>query len=151
MTPADLDLDLDLDLAELRELHPAELILECVGIRHAPPYDPAALDELRAATARLRAAPDPLAATRADEDFHRALAARCADPRVVEAIVSLQLKLRPYTRAYLAEATHVERAADQHEAIVGALADGDHAAAEQRLRRYRVASLSALVAQLSAT
>jgi DNA-binding GntR family transcriptional regulator len=146
VTPADLDLD----PAELRELHPAELILECVGIRHAPPYDPAALDELRAATERLRAAADPLAAARADEDFHRGLAARCADPRVVEAIVPLQLKLRPYKRAYLSEPDHIERSAAQHEAIVGALAAGDHPAAEQRLRRYRAASLSELMAQLEA-
>ena len=137
-----------LDSDELRELQPAELILECAGVRHAPPYDPATLDGLRAANARLRAAADPAAAATADEEFHRTLTERCGNPRLLAVLESLRRRLAPYRRAYLADAARVERSAEQHDAILGALERGDHPAAESRLRQYVTTGLAELVAQL---
>lgn len=138
-----------LDTDELRELHPAGLMLECAGIRHAPPYDVRTLNGLHAANARLRAAAtDPVAAAVADDDFHRTLTERCGNARLLAVLESLRRRLAPYKRAYLAEPARVERSAKQHDAILCALARGDHPAAESRLRQYLKNVQAELVAQL---
>jgi GntR family transcriptional regulator, transcriptional repressor for pyruvate dehydrogenase complex len=125
-----------LDIAELTELHPAELILECAGVRHAPRYDTATIDELRAVNRRFRRAADPEAAASADEEFHRRLVSWCGNGQVVDALEPLKRRLSPYRRLYLAGHGRIARSAAQHEAIIRALARGDHADAERRLRAY---------------
>jgi DNA-binding GntR family transcriptional regulator len=133
----------DLDLDELRELHPAELMLECAGVRHAPRYDRAALAELRAANAQLGAAAgDAAAAVRADEDFHRRLAARAEHARLHAALGPLRRRLAPYRRLLLADAGRVARSTAEHEAIVAALERGDRRAAELRLRAHGMRALA---------
>ena len=129
----------------MRELHLAELILECAGLRHAPRPDPSALRALRAANERLRAAgADPAAAAGAEEELHALLVAgSCARP-VLAALVPLRGQLRPYRRARLAAPAHVRSCAAQHEAIIGALERGDRRAAERGLRRHVTVALGQL-------
>jgi DNA-binding GntR family transcriptional regulator len=137
-----------LDPDEYVELQPAALILECAGVEHAPPYDAPALAELRAANARLLAAPDPAAAAAADEAFHARLVERCGNPRLLAVLEPLRLRLAPYRRAYLAEPARVARRAARHEAIIGALERRDHRTAARRVRESQSAALSELLAQL---
>jgi DNA-binding GntR family transcriptional regulator len=137
-----------LDTDELRELHPAELILECVGIKHAPRYAPATLDDLRAANGRFRSAGDVGTAAEADEDFHRRLATAAENPRLTETWEAVRRQLAPYKRVYLSDRARLSRSAAEHEAIIGALERGERRAAEARLRRYHAEVLARLVALL---
>ncbi len=132
---------------ELRELHPAELILECAGVRHAPPFGGDALERLRSANRRLRsAAGDPAAAAGADAEFRRLLTDRCGNPRLLAVIEPLRRQLAPYERVRLADAGRVARTASQHDEIIAALERRDHRAAERRLRAHRTTALRELVA-----
>ena len=59
-------------MTEARRLYPSVVVLESLAVRQSPAFDDAALDALRAANERLRAArDDPAAAIAADDDFHR--------------------------------------------------------------------------------
>jgi DNA-binding GntR family transcriptional regulator len=129
-----------LDAGELRELLPAALILESLAVRVAPPFDEAAIERLRRASARLRrAAADPDAAAKAEDDFHGELVQCCADVRLRGMARSAQRALLPYRRAAPVGAVH-------HDAIVDALERGDNDAAADRIR----ASFSATLARLLA-
>lgn len=135
-----------LDAEELRDLHPAELILDCVGVRRAPPFDPDALARLRGANERLRsAAADPAAAASADADFRRALVERCGNPRLLAVVEPLREQLAAYERSRLADVSRVARTAQEHDAVISALERGDHRAAEHRLRSHRSAGLRELL------
>jgi DNA-binding GntR family transcriptional regulator len=134
-----------LDTDELRELHPAELILECAGIRHAPGYAPATLRDLRAANRRMGAACDAAAAAAADEEFHRRLTAGWSQPRLLEVWQSVRLRFAPYKRAYLRDRSRAARAAAEHEAILGLLERGEHRDAERRLRAHEAHVLHELL------
>lgn len=139
----------ELDADELRELHPAEAILVCAGVRHAPAYDGAALDRLRAANDRLRAAAaDPHAAASAEDEFHRRLAEGCGEPPILEVLDQLRARLAPYRRAYLAAGDRAARSAAEHDGVIGALAHGDHRTAEERLRAHLTSSFGELAAEL---
>jgi DNA-binding GntR family transcriptional regulator len=137
-----------LDPDEFVELQPAALILECAGVEHAPPYDGAALARLRAANAVLRAAPDPAAAARADDEFHARLVERCENPRLLAVLEPLRAQLAPYKRAYLAEPARVARRVARHERIIRALERRDHRAAARGVRENQSTALAELLAQL---
>lgn len=139
---------LPLDAGELRELYPAALILESLAVREAPAYGPRLLGELRAANERLRAAGDPVTAIAADDDFHALLLSPCENERLVEVLQSVRRALLRYERAYMIDAARIERSAGQHEAIVGALERGDHAAAARGIHENFMAALPDLAAQI---
>lgn len=123
-----------LDAAELRELIPSLLILEGVAVRESPPFDEAAIAELRAANQRLRDAGDPETGALADDEFHRRLLAACSNTNLLEVVDLVRKALMRYERAYLLSPERVAQSVDEHEAIVQALESGDHALAAERVR-----------------
>jgi DNA-binding GntR family transcriptional regulator len=89
---------------------------------------------LRATNARMLAArDDPLAASLADDDFHRALTAACGNPHLIASLRPLKRALLRYERVYMREPQRIERSVAQHEAILAALERGDHQAAAHGL------------------
>lgn len=139
-----------LDSRELRELYPAVLMLEAIAVRDAPAYSEAALDEMRAANARLRAARDSDDGSEADDHFHRRMTADCGNDRLLAVVLPVRRALLPYERVYFATAEHRARSAGQHDAIVDALAAGDHAAAAELVRENFTTALPELTAELDA-
>ncbi len=122
-------------VAEARRLYPPVVVLESLAVRQSPPFGRAALDALRRANRRLRAArDDPVAAVAADDDFHRALTASCGNEHLIAALVPLKRALLRYERVYMREPARVDRSVAQHDAIIRALERGDHAGAAQRAR-----------------
>lgn len=129
-----------LDVGELRELLPAALILESLAVRMAAPFDGAAIERLRRATAGLRrTAADPAAAAEAEDEFHGELVRSCGDARLRAMARSAQRALLPYRRAAPVGAVH-------HDAIVDALERGDNDGAADRIRASFAATLARLLA-----
>jgi hypothetical protein len=136
-------------VAEARELYPLAVVLESVAIRRSPPLRADALGALRAANARLRAAAhDAVAASAADDEFHRHLVAGCGDAPLLGALRPLKRALLRYEHVYMDDPVRIERSAAQHDAIVEALARGDHGEAAQRLRRNLTSGLPDLTPEL---
>jgi DNA-binding GntR family transcriptional regulator len=124
-----------LDPAELRELIPSLLILESLAVRDSPPFDAEAIAALRAANRRLRdSAGDAKMAALADDEFHRRLTAACGRPRLLEVVDIVRKALLDYEREYLLSPERLARSVEQHEAIIAALEDGDHARAAEDVR-----------------
>jgi 8-oxo-dGTP diphosphatase len=124
-----------LDPDELRELIPSLLMLEGVALRASPPFDAEAIAGLRAANAELRdAADDPMAAVRADDEFHRRLTAGCSNAELLGVVDLVRHALVGYERKYLASPERLALSVDEHEAIVAALEAGDNALAAERVR-----------------
>jgi DNA-binding GntR family transcriptional regulator len=124
-----------LAVSEARRLYPTVVVLESLAVRQMPPLEGAALDALRDANQRLRAAAgDPAAAIAADDDFHRVLTAGCGNAHLLAALDPVRRALLRYERIYMREPERIERSVAQHEGIVEALARGEHAEAAQRVR-----------------
>ena len=124
-----------LAVSEARRLYPTVVVLESLAVRQMPPLDGAALDALRDANERLRAAAgDPAAAIAADDDFHRVLTAGCGNAHLLAALDPVRRALLRYERVYMRAPERIERSVAQHEGIVEALARRDHAGAAQRVR-----------------
>jgi hypothetical protein len=122
-------------LSEARELHPLIVVLESIAVRQSPPLDTEAMDGLRSANDRLRAAThDPSAAIAADDDFHARLTAACGNERLLAALRPVRRALLRYEQIYMLDPARVERSVAQHAAIIAALERRDHALAAQRLR-----------------
>ena len=115
-------------VSEARRLYPSVVVLESLAVRQSPPFDGAALEALRAANERFRAAAgDPAAAIAADDDFHRALTAGCGNEHLLAALDPVRRALLRYERVYMREPARIERSVAQHE--------GDHRGARARRPR----------------
>jgi DNA-binding GntR family transcriptional regulator len=124
-----------LAVVEARRLYPAVVVMESLAVRQSPPFEPSALDELRAANTRLLAARgDAAAAIAADDDFHRALTATCGNEHLLAALGPVRRALLRYEQIYMRDPARVERSVAQHDAIIAALERGDHAEASHRVR-----------------
>lgn len=132
-----------LDEGAVRELHAVAAILETLAVRLAPPFSAARRAELRAANARLRGATDPVSAAIADRDVHRRLVEPGADETLLSTLRPVQAALRRLLTVH--GASEPRRHAAEHDAIIDALADGDHELAAGRLRAHLSARLPALV------
>jgi DNA-binding GntR family transcriptional regulator len=120
---------------EARELYPLAVVLETIAIRQSPPFESAAIEGLREANRRLRAAlRDPTAAMLADDDFHTQLTAGHPSEALLAVLRPVKRALLRYEHVYMREPARVERSAAQHDEIIRALARGDHAGAAQHLR-----------------
>ena len=119
------------------ELHAIVVILETLALRTAPPPEPRAIDELRAANGRLAAAGDDRAAA-ADAEIHALLTERCGDARVLGLLEDARTALARVDPAPVAGGAEVARAIREHAAIIDALAAGDPARAADRLRVHLV-------------
>ena len=137
-----------LDSRELRELYPAVLMLEAIAVRDAPPYSAAAIEAMRAANERLRAASDAHEGSDADDEFHRALIADCGNEALLEVVAPVRRALLPYERVYFAGAERRMRSADQHDVIIDAVAAGDHAGACELVRENFTTALNDLQEEL---
>jgi DNA-binding GntR family transcriptional regulator len=137
-----------LDSRELRELYPAVLLLEALAVRDAPGYGPECLAGLRAANAELRGAADAVAATHADDRFHRTLTADCGNSRLLTVLDPVRRALMPYEAVYMSSAGHRERSAGQHDAIIEALARGDQEGASELVRQNYVTAIPELTEEL---
>jgi DNA-binding SARP family transcriptional activator len=138
-----------LAIAEARRLYPTAVVLESLAVQQTRAFDDAALDALRAANERLRAAAaDPEAASAADDDFHRALTAPSGNAHLLAALEPIKQALLRYEHVYMREAERVERSVAQHAAIIEALERGDHAGAAQLLRENLGRGLPDLKAEL---
>jgi DNA-binding SARP family transcriptional activator/DNA-binding GntR family transcriptional regulator len=124
-----------LAVAEARRLYPSAVVLESLAVRQAPPFDVAALEALRAANERLRAArQDPAAAIVADDDFHHALTVGCGNDHLVAALRPVKRALLRYERVYMRDPARIDRSVAQHESIIRALELADHVEAAQLVR-----------------
>jgi len=137
-----------LDSRELRELYPAVLMLEAIAVRDAPPSSAEAIERMRAANAALRAATDALEGSDADDEFHRALIADCGNQQLLDVVAPVRAALLPYERVYFAGAERRARSADQHEAIIDAIAAGDQKRACEMVRENFTTALHDLEAEL---
>jgi DNA-binding GntR family transcriptional regulator len=139
-----------LDSHEVRELYPAVLLLEAMAVRDHPPYTAAQLDALRAANTHVRAATNGEVGARADDEFHRALTYGCLNRRLLGVVDPVRRALLPYEAVYMDAPQRRDRSADQHDAIVEALAAGDHAGAANLVRANFTTALPDLTAELDA-
>jgi DNA-binding GntR family transcriptional regulator len=138
-------------VVEARELYPLAVVLESIAIRQSPAFEPAAIEGLREANRRMRAAlRDPAAAMLADDDFHAQLTAGCTSEPLLAVLRPVKRALLRYEDVYMREAVRVERSAAQHDEIIRALERGDHADAAQRLRRNLTSGLPHLATALEA-
>jgi DNA-binding GntR family transcriptional regulator len=133
-----------LDEDEVRELNAQAAILESLAVRLAPAYDGRRRARLRAANAALRAAREPVTAAIADHEVHQRLVEAAADPALLATLRRVRAALRPL--AAVGAARDVGRHADEHDAVIAALAAGDHARAADRLRRHVAGGLPELLA-----
>ncbi len=125
-----------LAVAEARRLYPSVVVLESLAVSQTPPFDTTGIADLRAANARLlAAADDPATAILADDEFHRRLTAGCGNQHLLAALDPIRRELLRYERVYMREPVRVERSAAQHDAIIEALARGDHPEAAHLLRQ----------------
>jgi DNA-binding SARP family transcriptional activator len=138
-----------LGVVEARELYPLAVVLESIAIRQSPAFTPSALDGLRDANRRMRAAShDATAAMLADDDFHARLTAGCDSEPLLAVLRPVKRALLRYEQVYMNEAVRVERSAAQHDEIIRALERKDHADAAQRLRRNLTTGLPELTSAL---
>jgi DNA-binding SARP family transcriptional activator len=138
-----------LGVAEARELYPLAVVLESIAIRQSPAFEPAAIEGLREANRRMRAAQrDPAAAVLADDDFHARLTAGCTSEPLLAVLRPVKRALLRYEDVFMREAVRIERSAAQHDEIIRALERGDHADAAQRLRRNLTGGLPDLTSAL---
>jgi len=122
-------------VGELRELYVVAILLEGLALRSAPPFDDARLDALRAANARLRSATETEQAITADDDFHRLLVEAAGNPRLLATHGQTKAALLRYEQHYFFDADRCARSAGQHDAIIEALAAGQHVTAAGLVRQ----------------
>jgi DNA-binding GntR family transcriptional regulator len=139
----------ELGLVEARELYPLAVVLESIAIRQSPAFTPSALQGLRDANRRMRAAAhDARAAMLADHDFHAGLIAGCDSEPLLAVLRPVKRALLRYEQVYMDDAVRVERSVAQHDEIIRVLERGDHAEAAQRLRRNLTVGLPELTSAL---
>jgi DNA-binding GntR family transcriptional regulator len=121
------------------ELHAIVVILETLAVRSAPPPEPRAIDELRAANGRVAAAGDDRAAAAgAEAELHALLTEPCGDVQVLRLLEDARTALDRVAPAPVAGGAEVARAIREHAAIIDALAAGDPERAAERLRVHPV-------------
>ena len=129
------ELEARINIEEARHLYPTAVVLESLAVRTSPQFGEGALQALRDANARFRAASDDAtAASAADDDFHRVLTERCDNTLLLAALRPVKQALLRYEGLYMRDPERVAASAAQHDAIIEALERGDQAAAAQLVR-----------------
>lgn len=129
-----------MDVRFVREAIEADVV-RVVAEAHAPET----IDELRRQIAEQRKVPqhDRAGFLRLDELFHHTLAAAAGKPYAWSVIESVKAQM-DRVRFLSVDDMHVGRLIDQHEKIVGGVAAGDKAAAEEATRLHLREILSSL-------
>jgi DNA-binding GntR family transcriptional regulator len=138
-----------LDEGEARELNAIAGVLEALALSVAPAFDAVAIAQLRMAADRFRwSYEDASSLAVADHDFHSRLVERCGDERLVATLAPVRDALYRWQTRLDPDPGEVARAAGEHEAIVDALADGDHVTAAQHVREHVAGGLPGLLGVL---
>jgi DNA-binding GntR family transcriptional regulator len=140
-----------LDEGEARELNAIAGVLEALALRLSPAFDEMEIAELRIAGDRYRwSGEDASSLAVADHDFHSRLVERCGDERLLATLGPVRDALYRWQTRLEPDAAQVARAAREHDAIVDALADGDHATAAQLVREHVAGGLPVLLGAVEA-
>lgn len=125
-------------LAQAREVYPIVVALEALALRLAlPQVTPAALEEMRAANARLAEAldaGDTCAALDADRAVHGAIIAMSGNAELQAMLAALISKVQRIERAFWGAADRRASVAD-HERLIACMRAGDAAGAQNALAR----------------
>jgi GntR family transcriptional repressor for pyruvate dehydrogenase complex len=136
----------EVDEGEARELVAIAAVLETLAVRIVPAFDATGIAELRWAAECFRwSDEDGGALAIADHDFHSRLVERCGDERLLGTLAPVRESLYRWQARLTPRPDEVASAADEHDAIVEALARGDHAAAAQRVREHVAGGLPGLL------
>lgn len=146
-----------LDPADVRQIYSVREALETLAAQQIPlPVDRAVLDGLSVIQAGHREAVergDARAAFRANMAFHEALFGACGNSHLAELIQSLAQKVHGARSMTAASPKHLALAADEHEAMIEALAAGDRerlvALCRQHIGPSREAYISAVERRFS--
>jgi DNA-binding GntR family transcriptional regulator len=140
-----------LDEGEARELNAIAGVLEALALSVAPAFDAVGIGELRMANWRYRwSGDDATSLAIADHDFHSRLVERCGDERVLDTLGPVREALYRWQTRLEPDGDEVARAAREHDAIVDALAAGDHVTAAQLVREHVAGGLPGLLGALDA-
>jgi DNA-binding GntR family transcriptional regulator len=137
-----------LDEGEARELNAIAGVLEGLALSVAPGFGWWAIAELREANDAFRLSEDASSLAVADHDFHSRLVERCGDERLLDMLAPVREALYRWQAALAPDPREIARAADEHDAIVDALARGDHVTAAQRVRSHVAGGLPGLLGVL---
>jgi len=140
-----------LDEGEARELNAIAGVLEALALSVAPAFDAVGIAELRMAGYRFRwSTEDASSLAVADHDFHSRLVERCGDERLLATLAPVRDALYRWQTRLQPDPEEVARAAGQHDAIIDALAAGDHVTASQLVREHVAGGLPGLLGVLAA-
>jgi DNA-binding GntR family transcriptional regulator len=140
-----------LDAGEARELNAIAGVLEALALSVAPAFDAVGIGELRMAGYRFRwSSEDASSLAVADHDFHSRLVERCGDERLIATLAPVRDALYRWQTRLEPDPAEVARAAGEHDAIVDALAAGDHVTAPQLVREHVAGGLPGLLGVLEA-
>lgn len=118
-----------LDPADVRQIYSVREALETLAAQQIPlPVGEDVLARLRTIQSGHREAVDhgeARAAFRANMAFHEGLFGACGNPHLAELIQSLAQKVHGARSMTAASPAHLAQAADEHEAMIAALAAGD--------------------------
>ena len=136
------------DEGEARELNAIAAVLEALAVRVSPAFDRIGVAQLRAASACFRwSGEDAGSLAIADHDFHSRLVERCGDERLLGTLAPVRESLYRWQARMTPRPDEIARAADEHDAIVEALARGDHETAADRVREHVAGGLPGLLAE----
>ena len=136
---------------EARELNAIAGVLEALALSVAPAFDAVGIGELRMANLRFRwSGADASSLAISDHDFHSRLVERCGDERVLETHGPVREALYRWQSRLEPDPGEVARAAHEHDAIVDALAAGDHVTAAERVREHVAGGLPGRLGALGA-
>ncbi len=134
------------DEGEARELNASAAVLEALALSVAPAFDAVGIAVLRMASERYRgSSADASSLAIADHDFHSRLVERCGNERLLATLEPIREALYRWQARVNPDPDEVARAADEHEAIVDALAADEHLTAAQLVREHVAGGLPVLL------
>ena len=134
---------------EARELNAIAGVLEALALSVAPAFDAVGIGQLRMAGMHFRwSAGDASSLAIADHDFHSRLVERCGDERLLDTLAPVREALYRWQIRLDPDPHEVARAAREHDAIVDALAGGDHVTAARLVREHVAGGLPGLLGAL---
>jgi DNA-binding GntR family transcriptional regulator len=140
-----------LDEGEARELNAIAGVLEALALSVEPAFDAVGIAELRMAGYHFRWSTDDASSLAvADHDFHSRLVERCGDERLLGTLAPVRDALYRWHTRLEPDPEEVARAAGEHDAIIDALAAGDHVTASQLVREHVAGGLPGLLGVLAA-
>jgi DNA-binding GntR family transcriptional regulator len=119
---------------EVYDLYPVIAELEGLAVRSIDRVEPGDVDRLARLNEAFGAAVDLGSRVRADADWHEALVALAENPILAGTASRLRARAQRYEHFYMAAPSKRADSLAEHEAILGALCDGDFAKADELVR-----------------